>query len=67
MHELCVVLGRTELERAHKSWEAAIGEGVKDENDCGWRKWLVENQERELCGLRFEDLRGIREEGERIG
>lgn len=67
MHELCVFLGRAELERAHHGREAAVGEGVEDEGDCGWREWLVEYQERKLGGLRFEDLRGIGEEGERVG
>lgn len=66
MHEHGIFSGRTELQRAHQGWEAAVREGIENESNCGWRKWLVENQERKLRSLRFEDLRGISKEGERI-
>lgn len=67
MHKVRVRVRRAELERAHQGWEAAVGEGVEDKGNGGWREWLVQDKEGQLCCLRFEYLGSIGEQGKRIG
>lgn len=66
VHEVRVLVCRTELERAHQGRKAAVREGSEDEGDRGWCEWLVQKQERQLGSLRFENLGGIGKDSKRI-
>ena len=66
VQNFCVYFHRAELKCAHHGWKAAVGERVQDEDYCGGRERLVENEERELRSLRFENLGSIGEEREWI-